>query len=274
MDCDKRYNPTRSLDPRLRGDDRRERGDDTMEAKDGGAGVTEGRQRMTKKKTDHDDTAVPSTSSHRLSSVQAGQVLRKRAESQREAALEALRESEERFRIALKNSPIVVFNQDRELRYTWICNPHPGFDPQAVLGKTDAELLPADDAACLTEIKRRVLETGVTAREEVKTTIDGQAFFYDLTVEPLHAQSGNITGVTCVSIDITERKKTEEESKKSSQLLRDTGEMAKVGGWEFDLATNEVSWTEEVGRIHGVEPGYKPKLEEAVISLRPNPGQL
>ncbi len=60
------------------------------------------------------------------------------------------------------------------------------------------------------------------------------------------------------------RKQAEEELKKSSQLLRDTGEMAKVGGWELDLSTKEVSWTEEVARIHGVEPGYKPKLEDAI----------
>ena len=34
----------------------------------------------------------------------------------------ALRESEERFRIALLNSNIVVYNQDKDLRYTWIYN--------------------------------------------------------------------------------------------------------------------------------------------------------
>ena len=40
MYSDMRYGPTRSLDPRLRGDD-------TMEAKDGGAGVTGGRAGVT-----------------------------------------------------------------------------------------------------------------------------------------------------------------------------------------------------------------------------------
>ena len=29
----------------------------------------------------------------------------------------------ERFRVALKSAPVVVFNQDRELRYTWINSP-------------------------------------------------------------------------------------------------------------------------------------------------------
>jgi len=142
--------------------------------------------------------------------------------TERKREAEALRISEERFRIALENSPIVVFNQDRELRYTWVYNPHVGFDQQAVLGKTDAELLPADDAARLAEIKRRVLDTGVAAREEVKTTIGGQSFFYDLTVEPLRDLSGDIIGVTCASLDITERKRVEEVLSKTRDDLKRT----------------------------------------------------
>jgi len=69
--------------------------------------------------------------------------------------------------------------------------------------------------------------------------------------------------------DITDRKRAEEALKTSSQLLSDTGEMAKVGGWELDLSTNEVSWTGEVYRVHGVEPGHKPKLEEALSFYAP-----
>jgi len=72
-----------------------------------------------------------------------------------------------------------------------------------------------------------------------------------------------------VSLESSERKQAEGALQKSVQLLEDTGEMAKVGGWELDLSTKAVSWTEEVGRIHGVEPGYKPKLEEALSFYPP-----
>jgi len=47
----------------------------------------------------------------------------------------ALRESEERFRVALKHSPITVFCQDRELRYTWVYNPTLSRPASDMLGK-------------------------------------------------------------------------------------------------------------------------------------------
>ena len=72
-----------------------------------------------------------------------------KTEAERKGGEEELRESEERFRVALKGSPIVVWNQDKELRYTWIHNPHPGFEAEETIGKTDEQLLPPDDAARL-----------------------------------------------------------------------------------------------------------------------------
>src|SRR5215831_6040767 len=40
-------------------------------------------------------------------------------------AQEALRLTEERFRVALKHAPVVVFSQDLQLRYTWANSPDP-----------------------------------------------------------------------------------------------------------------------------------------------------
>ena len=132
-------------------------------------------------------------------------------------AEQALRESEERFRRALKNSPIVVFNQDLDLRYTWIYNSYPGFLAADVLGKTDAELLPSQGSARLTQIKQQVINTYTGLREEVRTTIKGEVYYYDLIVEPLRDPDGKVTGVTCVSIDITERKRVIEALRKSEE---------------------------------------------------------
>ena len=130
--------------------------------------------------------------------------------TERRQAEHALRKSEERFRVALKNSPTIVFNQDPELRYTWIHSPVPEWSEKGYLGKTDAEILGAEDARRLMEVKRHVLETGVGNRTVMDIAFVGKTHYYDLTVEPLFDRTGAVAGITCAATDITElHEKTE-----------------------------------------------------------------
>ena len=124
--------------------------------------------------------------------------------SDRKLAEEALRVSEERFRIALKNSPTVVFNQDTEFRYTWIYNPTLELAVDEVVGKLESEIFSPEDAQRMLEIKGRVLATGVGTREETFVTFNGEVRYWDLTLEPLHNLDGEIIGITCASTDITD----------------------------------------------------------------------
>ena len=134
------------------------------------------------------------------------------------AAEEALRISDERLRVALKHSPVAVFNQDTDLRYTWFHN-MPVADPErTVLGKTDADLFPEAEADRLVQIKMRVLATGLGARQEVNCTIDGEQRVYDLTVEPVRDAGGRMAGITAASMDVTEHKRLEKEVLQISEM--------------------------------------------------------
>jgi PAS domain S-box-containing protein len=132
-----------------------------------------------------------------------------------EQTQEKLRESEERFRTAIRNSSITVFQQDRDLRFTWVYNPFPNLNPEDFIGKTDFELASHQEASQLTKIKRQVLKSAEGVRWETQTTINGEVHYFDLTIEPLRDLDGNITGVTCVSVDITDRKKMEDQLMKA-----------------------------------------------------------
>jgi PAS domain S-box-containing protein len=120
----------------------------------------------------------------------------KRAES-------SLRQSEERFRVALDKSPIRVFNQDRDLRYTWAHNLKDGWTPGDFLGKTDEEIFNAENAVRLTSLKRRAMETRQGARDEMSITVRGKTYHCDLTIEPMIDASGQVLGITCACMDVT-----------------------------------------------------------------------
>ncbi|MCB9707134.1 MAG: PAS domain S-box protein, partial [Myxococcales bacterium] len=52
-------------------------------------------------------------------------------------------------------------------------------------------------------------------------------------------------------------------------LIRDTGRLAKIGGWELDVRTMRVTWSEEVYRIHDVPIGEEIDLDRAVSFYTP-----
>ncbi len=69
--------------------------------------------------------------------------------------------------------------------------------------------------------------------------------------------------------EILRREQTEDHLRKSEALLNETQKIARLGGWELHLETNELFWTEEVYRIHEVPREYSPDVSEAVNFYAP-----
>ncbi len=49
------------------------------------------------------------------------------------------------------------------------------------------------------------------------------------------------------------RMKAEEEREKLHILLKETQEISRIGGWEYDIITDTIAWTDEVYKIYGVD---------------------
>lgn len=139
----------------------------------------------------------------------ANRALRDEVE-ERVRAERALRISEERFRVALKSGAIIVAHVDRDLRYTWMYNPHPGFVSEEWIGKRDDEILPPAEARALMDLKREVLESGVGARREVNLRLADGPRIYDIVAEPLIDGEGQGAGVTTAALDITEQRNAQD----------------------------------------------------------------
>ncbi len=79
---------------------------------------------------------------------------------------------------------------------------------------------------------------------------------------PEKLDDGTITWYGFIT-DITERKQAEDALFKLTEQLEHIGEMAKIGGWELDIATTQVTYSRETARIHEVDfPYVPPKLSQ------------
>ena len=135
---------------------------------------------------------------------------------QLEAQLEAkgaefslLRARFARYETALRGSHVTVYTQDRNLRYTSISDTMLGRSVDEILGRSDEEILPADSAAAIVALKREALASGEPRRAEVAIANGPDRRWHDLHIEPLRNEAGAIVGLTCASVDVTERKEGE-----------------------------------------------------------------
>ncbi|GAB4336389.1 MAG: hypothetical protein Kow0037_17600 [Calditrichia bacterium] len=142
---------------------------------------------------------------------------------------DSVRDTIAHFKNALKNAPIGLFKQNRELRYTWAFNRHPVFESEDIIGKTDEELLPPETAAQVLPIKRQVLETGESAYGEIHAHIDGREAYFNIYVEPNFNKNNQIVGISCVCIEVTALKIAEQKLRKEEQRYRTLYENSTLG---------------------------------------------
>ena len=165
-------------------------------------------------------------------------------------------------------SPSFVFVKDLRGRYTVAGRQFRKRWPNigSVIGKTDDDLFTAETATRLRAIDERVARTGEThdLHEQLETKERKRS--YETFKFPLHDAAGKINAIGGISTDVTERAEMEESIRRSEALLGRTERMAHVGGWVRDVLTDEITWSAESYRIHGVEPeSYKPSVARTLV---------
>jgi len=131
-------------------------------------------------------------------------------------AQEALRESDMRFRLALRNAPVSVAAQDRDLKYLWSYNQKTA-PAGGIIGLRDDQIFTPEEAERVTAIKRRVLEQGIELREQMWFARPSGPVFLDVCWEPLRDEAGRVTGVASATMDLTPRKLAEDALRRSEE---------------------------------------------------------
>ena len=184
----------------------------------------------------------------------------------------AAREGEARLRAILDAQRELVGQSTPDGRLVYV-NPayaqQFGLAPEAVIGTALLDYVDAADRAIVQDRIDWVLSTGeVLASENRMRLPDGQECWvswtntrqWDAQGRPLLHSTGR---------DVTARVRAERALRRSESLLSRTGRAAGVGGWEYDIASGTVSWTEETRRLHEVPPDYQPTLETALDFYEP-----
>lgn len=109
---------------------------------------------------------------------------------------------------------------------------------------------------------------GVARDEGWRIRKGGGRFWGSIVITSIHDRNGAVIGFTKVTRDLTEITEIRDSLMASEELynmmVEKTRSLARIGGWEFDVVRNVLSWTSITKEIHGVGMDYVPELETAV----------
>jgi PAS domain S-box-containing protein len=173
---------------------------------------------------------------------------------ERKEAEEALRQSEERFAAFMDNLPGYAWMKDLQGRYVYVNEMVRRLPGYRSLGKTDAQIWPADLAA-----EYRANDEQVIATKKPLNTLEhyfqlrGEKRYMAGSKFPIFDKTGAVALVGGAGVDITERIEAEAALRESEAKLKQAQHLANIGYWERDLIADRIAWSKETGRILGRE---------------------
>jgi diguanylate cyclase (GGDEF)-like protein/PAS domain S-box-containing protein len=184
----------------------------------------------------------------------------------------AVAASERRFRAILDAQSELVSQSTAEGRLVYVNPAYATFFGTTVDALVGSSLydhvLPEDREAVRAHISDALAGHAALSGENRMVSPEGEERWVSWTNTRQTADDGSVL-LHSTGRDVTARVRAQRAWAHSEALLEKTGRAARVGGWELDIRSNELSWTAETRRIHEMPADFRPTLEQALSFYAP-----
>lgn len=175
---------------------------------------------------------------------------------------EELRKQKDLYQLIATNSAEMICLHDLDGTYRFVSPSVKtllGYEPEELIGRNPYDFFhPEDQEKIQSESHQKALKNDPTKNFDYRIrNKNGNYVWFDTATEPVLNDDGEVVSLQTTSREITEKKKIE-------ILFSESQKMAKVGGWEYDLDSGDLTWTDEVYRIHEVPLGTPVKVEDGI----------
>jgi len=183
-----------------------------------------------------------------------GVVLVFRDVTEKRRAEEAIRQSEATVRAMFNSAPLAIALLDRHGTVIDSNDHHADrlqMPRNEILGRCIWDLLPLSVLAVRKQLTEIVFRTGKpVSGEDLRGDV-----WNEYSIHPaMWNDRGEVEAVIVTALDITARKRGEEVLRRSQSMLARTEGIAHVGSWEWEIAGDIVTWSDELFRIHQLDP--------------------
>jgi len=179
-----------------------------------------------------------------------------------------LQESESRFRMIVETAPDPIFIQV-EGKFAYVnkafLNTFDLSSEEEIIGRSVISFVHPAHREIVKKRIARLNNDRLPVNELLELrfiTSHGKEIWVETAGQPIEYEGKE--GALVFLRDITHRRSTDAALKYQQYLLHEMGRIAKIGGWEFDPVTGEGTWTEEVAKIHYLNPSDGINVEKAL----------
>ena len=176
--------------------------------------------------------------------------------------------------LVARSTTNAVVVTDLRGRITWInaaCEQVTGYSLAESLGRSPGAMLQCEASDRTTRLRiRQALDAGQPFRGDIlNRSKAGRLYWINIDIQLLHDAQGRHIGFIGINSDVTDRRQTEHALRVSQAFLHNTGRIAGVGGWNYDLRNGSLQWTEQACAILEVAAGHQPTVAECLDRCAP-----
>src|SRR5215217_1082898 len=131
-----------------------------------------------------------------------------------------------------------------------------GYTSEEILGQHFSRFYEPDDVAAglPAELLGRAAAEGRYQARGWRVRKDGRRFYAQVTLTALLDSAGDLTGYAKITQDMTAEREAEQARRDREYQLAEAQAVARLGSFEWALASDQVSWSPELCRILGLNP--------------------
>lgn len=177
-----------------------------------------------------------------------------------------LKASEDHFRTFFENSQGLMCTHDLDGTFLSVNSVGAGilgYRPDELINTSLQEIIPAKHHPAFQNYLHEISQTGKSTGLMSTLHKNGSVKIWNYHNTLVTGRDGS-KYVIGNSIDVTEGHLMEKNLQRTQEMLLHTNQVARVGGWEFDVLANRVFWSQVTRDIHEVEDEFVPDLEAAL----------
>lgn len=190
--------------------------------------------------------------------------------TERKRIEEKLKENQAHLLAIISTIPDKIWLKDKNGIYL-MCNSayekFLGVPKDEIIGKTDYNFVTKEQGDFFRQKDTEAMAAKtICINEEEVFQNNGQYAFLETRKVPVYNDQ-TLIGILGIGRDITERKRIEEKLKKNEASLNKAQNIAKIGSWELDIASDTLTWSDETYRIFELDREQTAELHKAFYEV-------